>query len=356
MELTVKPKTLRAVPAQIISCENGVVLKRGVLEVHIEGDRASEVIESLYLAVAEGDATREQLVALFPRPDQSAVEDLIERLIERRLFVYSEDESARDDPDDPVAVFYWNLGYRVNEVKRHLNERKISILGVNHITRQLVLTLAASGVDAVTVVDYPLLRNLLLFDADETLRADRWCNTDPMEFEEWKEQLSGETVECIVAASDFGGAHWMRQWNEVCVKNKLHFLPIVLQNLIGYLGPAVIPGETACYECLRARQNSHLQNVELYRAPELVAFWGQEIVSFHPAMASILGDIGAIELTKLYSGAIPRRNVGTLIEVNMLLPAITLRKVLKVPRCSVCGPTVSRAPTAASRSTFLPGN
>jgi hypothetical protein len=67
-------------------------------------------------------------------------------------------------------------------------------------------------------------------------------------------------------------------------------------------------------------------------------------------MASILGNIAAFELIKLYSGALPRSKVGTLIEVNLLGTKLTSRKVLKVPRCIICSQLNSRSFTALQKS------
>ncbi|MFB3146853.1 MAG: hypothetical protein ACE1ZO_06975, partial [Nitrospirales bacterium] len=64
---------------------------------------------------------------------------------------------------------------------------------------------------------------------------------------------------------------------------------------------------------------------------------------FHPSMASILGDIAAMEMTKFYSQSMPLWNVGKLIEVNLLATRMTPRKVLKLPRCPVCSPLQTQA-------------
>ena len=91
----------------------------------------------------------------------------------------------------------------------------------------------------------------------------------------------------------------MRPWNEFCVRHRRPFLPVVLQDLIGYIGPIVVPGETACFECLRARQNSNLINPETQRAAEARAFDGQAIAAAHPAMSASLGAIAGFELTSV---------------------------------------------------------
>jgi hypothetical protein len=66
------------------------------------------------------------------------------------------------------------------------------------------------------------------------------------------------------------------------------------------------------------------------------------VIGFHPAMASVLGDLAAFELARLYAPALPNRSVGTQIEVNLLGPRLTSRRILKAPRCRTCSPLLSR--------------
>jgi len=163
------------------------------------------------------------------------------------------------------------------------------------------------------------------------------------------------SLHCLIATSDFGGMQLMREWNQFCYEANIQFFPVVLQNAVGYVGPLIVPGETACFECLRARQNSHLADPEIQRATEYRAFEGQLVNGFHPSMASVLGDIAAFELTKFY-GRVPRWRVGTLIEVNLLIPSIVTRKVLKIPRCSVCSQLNKHSPVTTDRVVYVPSN
>jgi hypothetical protein len=44
-----------------------------------------------------------------------------------------------------------------------------------------------------------------------------------------------------------------------------------------------------------------------------------------------------------------------LLEVNLLRPELRARKVLKVPRCSVCSPLTRQSTISLERFSFLPG-
>jgi bacteriocin biosynthesis cyclodehydratase domain-containing protein len=346
-------KKLRALPVQLIPIKDGVILKRGCTEVKFVGEGAGDTLRFLLAAAAGDGVTREELGALFPETSRPAIATLIERLVGSRFLVPADSVmSPVDGRESSLDIFYWHFGDTTARVTERLNSQRIVILGVNEISRQLVTSLGALGANNFEVVDDPLLRNLRLFDDAGQLIAGRWPVSElPQTFEEWVKRVAPQSLGCLVATSDFGDRQMMKEWNRFCVDNRRLFLPVVLRNVTGYVGPLVVPGETACFECLEARQNSHMNDHATARTVQDGAFEGQVATGFHPSMASILGDIAAFELTKFYSGALPMRNVGTLIEVNLFAPQVTGRKVLKIPRCVVCSPLNARSSTTFFKTT-----
>jgi thiazole/oxazole-forming peptide maturase SagC family component len=115
--------------------------------------------------------------------------------------------------------------------------------------------------------------------------------------------------------------------------------------MVGYIGPLVIPGDTACLECLRARQNACLTNATERRVAERGAFDGQRVTAYHPAMVGMVAEAAAFELIRFYA-ALPQWKVGRLIELNLLSTAMAHRKVLKAPRCPVCSSLHAGVPTS----------
>lgn len=333
------PRALRALPIQIIETGQGVILRRGKIEVKVTGTGAAAIVHRVFNALAHGNYTQEELCECFAGPEREAAKGLIEKLVVARMIAEGEAPEDRSEPrESHIEIFYGQYGRKLGDVRRHLNDRCLVILGVNYISRRLVEALRRSGADNFEVVDYPLLRNLRLFDSTAMLMSDEWpALKPPLEYRKWREWLDDSNgLFCLIATSDFGGHRVMRDWNRFCIERKQQFLPVVLQNLVGYIGPLVIPGETACYECLYARQNSHLSNFEDRYALEKVSFEGQIVNGFHPSMASVLGDLTAIELVKIYGSILASPVVGTQIEVNMMATQLERRKVLKIPRCHAC--------------------
>jgi thiazole/oxazole-forming peptide maturase SagC family component len=299
------------------------------------------------------EATSREICEQFSLPNQQMVGELIEQLVTKRMLVANGNfQPTEEGPESELEIFYWHFGESAHKVTKRLNSRYIAILGVNCISRQLAASLLASDAINIQVIDFPLLRNLRLFDDHGELETSQWTMALPVVYESWTETLDQTLPDCLIATSDFGGQESLRQWNQFCVERNCHFLPVLLQNLVGFIGPLVIPGETACFECLRARQNAHFNDAKLERATEETAFYSQPFIGFHPSMASILGDIAAFELTKFYSGVLPKPNVGSLLEVNLLSTCLTARKVLKVPRCLTCSPLNRKASVQVAKNTF----
>jgi bacteriocin biosynthesis cyclodehydratase domain-containing protein len=347
---------LVALPLQVIGTDDGVILARGCVELKVAGPRAAEVVQAVLEATRGSGASCRDISESFAEPDRPAVVELVEELRKRRLLV-PEDASAPPPAagESALEVFYWQFGGRADRVLESLNSNRVTILGVNSISRQLASSLASSGMTAVEVVDFHVLRNVRFFSDIGGLDPGEWPArlAPPVGYDDWSSGLDVEELGCVVATSDFGGRHLMREWNEFCVFHRRHFLPVVLDRMIGYVGPFVVPGETACYECLRARENAAMDDPMLERATESAAFRRQAVNGFHPTMSSILAEIAALELTKLYSGVMPWK-VGRLIEVNLLTVEMKGRKVLKLPRCPVCSPVNWRSSTSIDKTSFVP--
>ena len=222
----------------------------------ISGERAGKIV-ALVLAAASG-ATREEICDHFPAPDRDSVLELIAELEKRRILADADDVPPRETLETPLDIFHWHFARSTRDISSRLQKQRIVILGVNEISRSLATALLDSGIATVTIVDDPLLRNLGLFDGGFHVKRDSWrLVQSPISLENW----SFDGSSCLVATSDFGGVEPMSRWNEFCLKQGCHFFPMVLHDLVGYIGPLVVPGETACYECLRAEMEFECGNL-----------------------------------------------------------------------------------------------
>ncbi|NEU57123.1 TOMM precursor leader peptide-binding protein [Halorussus sp. MSC15.2] len=105
----------------------------------------------------------------------------------------------------------------------------------------------------------------------------------------------------------------------------------------GVVGPTILPGETACYECFRQRRYANVDAPEGYRAYEEVVADapgapGPNLPGFGRIVAGCLG----LELVnQLVSGV--GFTVGRVVHYDFSNLSVGADDVLRMPRCPVCG-------------------
>jgi bacteriocin biosynthesis cyclodehydratase domain-containing protein len=352
-------KQYRAFAVQLMDYEEAIIVRRGNYELKISGEDAGEVLERLISCALEKDMTKSEMLNLFMAEYQDVVGEMIDLLIEKNILVEADNiNSDERQNESSLEIFYWNFGIDAKVVTERLNSANLVIVGVNEISRQLVTRLRETGVENLTVVDDPIGRNFGFFGQQNQLDHVAWPDSLPVpqDYETWGSEVDPSQIGCLVVTSDHGGQQFIRDWNQQCIDSGVTLFPIILRNLIGFIGPYVVPGESACFECFRARQNSHIEDPAEVRASELYAFEGQKLNGYHPSMTAILGEYGAFELTKIFGRGISRYRVGTVVRVNMILPQVSSHKVLKLPRCPVCSSLNSRSAETPSKTTFMPGH
>ena len=336
------PKFL-LLPVQIIETSLGLILKRGCLQLKIQGKGAAAAVRRLVPLASSHAQPLDTLVAYFDQPEQPHIERLLHLLIAKNLLVSVEEKPALKTRqlEAPLDVFYWHFGETTEGVTERLHRMTLAIVGVNLLSRQLMQSLHASGLTNLKIVDHPLLRNASLLDNKGKMRKLEEEKEDlgiPMNLKEWEAYRNSSSSMTMVVTSEFGLTPLFHDLNSHCVENNFHFFPVWLEDMIGYVGPLVIPGESACFHCARARMNSHADDP---RTQDLIdrADWSETpTVGFHPAMIAMLGNLAAFELTKFYSSLFSNSILGRMVEISLLGPRLKSRKIFKIPRCLVCSP------------------
>jgi len=358
MEAISKSGKLIALPVQLVPADGGVVLVRGNLTFLVEGESALEVVHVVLSLASEDGATPEEIFNYFAAPDRPAVESLVASLIKRKILL-----PIGDRPDTPASageskeeVFYWHFDQTSDAAAKRINDCRIVIIGVNHISRRMVDALRSVGASNFVVVDYHSMRNLEFFDKNG-LKPSLWPKKAglPIDADDFDAAEEQHPADCIVATSDFGSLPILREWNKYCIEKNIHYLPVWLSRMVGSVGPLVVPRATPCYDCVWARENSHMENRNHLRAVDEAAAGLQIPAGYLAPMASILADVATMELVKFYSRILPPK-IGVLIEVNLLKPEIIPRAVLKAPRCPACSPIHTISSVDSSLRHLVPEN
>jgi bacteriocin biosynthesis cyclodehydratase domain-containing protein len=150
----------------------------------------------------------------------------------------------------------------------------------------------------------------------------------------------------IVATSDIGQEAALLAVAQRALAERVRFLPAWLSDMTGYVGPLTHPLETACLRCYQLRVDANHPHRDARRAlrrwvgddPRTAAAGG-----FLSPMASVVGEIAAMEVAKELGGFAPVDAVGRSIEINLVSFRSTVRRVFKLPRCPDCGEPARRA-------------
>ncbi len=325
----------RSLPFQVLERPGGVVLKRGTEQLLIEGELALESILLLLSVTSGTSATEDEICSKFAQPDHPNVRRLIELLYQKR-FLVAADRIPGDLSEDNADIFYWQHDRTRQSIVDKLSELSIAIAGINPLTHHIHASLTAMGVTNICLMDDPLLRSHSFFK-DDQINPQAWTGSLPaiIPAQQREEALKDHRAKCLIAATAYGGQVLLLEWNRLCIDKQIDFMPVNLQDMIGYAGPLVIPDKTACLQCLRMRQNAHLHDVDLERLAEQHAHRGQSIAAIHPSMITVLADTAVFELTHFY-GNLADPRPGRLIRIDLAAGTTDAFPVLKIPRCPVC--------------------
>lgn len=334
---------LKVKPFQIMELEDRIVLKRGVSTIVIPDKSAMIVVRVLQKALSQKAHTAEELSRLFAAKARDLVLAFIENLCQRNFIVSADDgvvdySEVKESPQD---IFYWHFNKHQKEIASRLNDSSWVFVGVNELSKRMISALQREGKRSVIVVDDPGLRKLEFFDDDFHCIDEFWDSPSiqVLDFDEFRRLQTD--VGFLVAATEFGSFMLLEEWNEYAIRHQIPFYPAVLQNMVGYAGPLVIPGNGACLECLKLRQNSNNSDFKEKREIERFAFQNQHLSAYHNSMLTVLAEVAIFDLVKFSNNI--QWEVGVLCEIDLLSGSMVRRKLMKAPRCKACS-AASRKP------------
>lgn len=335
---------LKLLPFQVIESDQQLLLKRGISTLVVSDTNALIIIRVIQKALIQSPYTKEELVSLFAGNVRDLILDFIDHLIQKRFIVLLEDDGSSDSEnpqENAQDIFYWHFNKHQQEIAARLNDSDWAFVGINQLNKQLISALLREGKKNILVVDDPSLRNVTMFD-DNWKCADSFWNQPGIKIVPEDEiEKHRSSLGFMIAASEFGSFFLLEEWNSFAVKNNVPFYPVVLQNMVGYAGPLVIPNEGACLECLSHRQNSNAVGFQERRLAEKYAFQTQGVAAFHHSMLNILGEVAAFDLVKFTNNI--QWEVGSICEIDLLSGNMTRRKLIKAPRCKTCS-TAAKSP------------
>jgi bacteriocin biosynthesis cyclodehydratase domain-containing protein len=143
--------------------------------------------------------------------------------------------------------------------------------------------------------------------------------------------------ELLVVATRSPSTAFFHQVNRACLESGARWLRVAYEGPYGILGPTIVPGQTACFDCYTRRRATHdvLEGLDAYR--DKVAARGEPLEGEVSPLRSVLVGQTALEVARLISGFAPPATFGRFYTFEVATPKVAGHDVLRVPRCPSCG-------------------
>ena len=230
--------------------------------------------------------------------------------------------------DNPEATFWRDFLQSRATIDDGASRLEVVMVGKSHLTERVAESLQAAGAKIDSWIDDPMLRGPAL----ETLKTSQWTLSEGVSLAP-RDDLN---LRLIIACTDIGAETHLRPWNEFCVDNNIHFLPISLKDNKVNMGPYVRPHENACFECARGRINANAVTVD--RADEEHRHLVPHAFGWHPILLDTAASLATAEVLRQTFGCLPALRPDHIIADPIGTGTVMRHGVLRLPRCPVCSP------------------
>gem|GEM_PF-4795987 len=152
-------------------------------------------------------------------------------------------------------------------------------------------------------------------------------------------------AELAVVCPDHHRVSLLRTVNRACLERNVTWTSARTLGARVEVGPTVVPGETACFDCYEQRRQSNYNGYreDAERAERLAL---QGLDTGRLAVEAADGILVA-EVLKLVGGFSRPMTYGSLFSLDLITLESRLHPVLKIPRCASCGAPARNQPTTS---------
>ena len=318
--------------ASAVPTDAGLVLRSDLSTFRLEGPDLAAAVNEL-LPLLDGTRDLAAITSALPRYSPESVGRLIDALRGHGVI-----EAVSERVVSPQEVFLREWTGEPAEAMSRLGSGGVLLAGLEPWAVTAARDLAAAGVGRIVLLDdlpraeavrdaitreLPAIRITAgAIDGIERMRLDQ---------EEWG-------VLAVTLPNDellLG-----RRLADFAQRANLVSLSAHLDGLEAVLGPVVVPGRTACWNCVRVRRlaasplredERSLQEALLRERPPR-----RERALLGP-MADVLGHLLALEIVKLISRYTESALIGRMLIQNLVTLENTFHTVVRLPWCEVCG-------------------
>lgn len=334
----------------VIPVGSGFLLRSDLKSFALTGDGVAAFVRRA-LPLLDGEHDAESIVDALPDFDRDSTLAVLADL--ERIGVV---ETSRPSPDSAnelqhgtLAGFfrYWSLDSA--PMNAAIENAHIVIVGLNDSAAIACEQLVRAGVGRLSVLDAPSQRRRKrggrwtasrLLNRLRKVRSRSVISTGATRIENGVLDLPFADVTLLLVTLAVDDLQLLDAVARTAQDRKIRYMVAHVDGLSAMLGPVVIPGETACWECLRRRVLANQSNVDESATLQSALLSGESAARRSlalPGTASVLGGLISLEAIKVISGYAPSMLVGRQLELSLVTYEAKMHSIVRLPWCPVCG-------------------
>ena len=347
-------KKIRLSPsASITTTHSGVVLRSDLGTFQLQGEDVRLFVTNI-VPLLDGTRDAAEVAAALPGYSAESVTNFL-TLLQYKGLVEPVPESDRRLAEER---FFQKWGFQEGAALGQLAQARIAVIGLEPWGANAAIELAAAGVKhlqlfdnltvsaddilgvrAFTTADLGRQRRDAVRDAIARVADDAEVTIGGIVITDDRFTLDG-TFDLLVTGLDRDDVYLLRRIAQYAHDQRVRTLHGHLDGFEAWIGPAVVPGDTACWNCFRLRRlgaADHVQSAHEIDASLSAAPNESRARAFLAPMAGQAGQALAMQAIKLLTGYGEPRLPGRFLVQNLVTGESALHKVLRMPWCDVCG-------------------
>lgn len=280
-------------------------------------DHDEEDIIERILELIDGETHIDDILGAFHHDNKGEVARALAQLADKHA-IHSAEDYEEDATYHHTALKPFQA---TEEYTNNITTDSVAVIAASDIAAQLVSDVKGMQIESLTVSE-PV--------GSTTARA---AIDVPVTDDDVESVVSDNDF--VVYAAEQPYPELEKRINETAQETGTPWMPVQRIGYDGMVGPTIFPGKTACYECFTQRKLSNIVSYEKYKAYRN-AYEDTETETL-PEFNRMLAGMAAMDLRHLFAHGVGY-TAGRVIAVSSLDLNMHADRVLKLPRCDVCGP------------------
>ena len=325
---------------ELVALDNGAVLFRSdTVSCRLEGTSASLVAGELWPRLASWRAL-DDLAAALPDYAAASIAGMLDELAGAGLVHARSGPPPAPAATSPAGLALAALGVDPADAAERLAALRLGVFGLGRVGALLAEGLAQAGVGGLLLAD-PGIEDRLAATVGRVAASAPATRLLPAPGQ-WSREAVADAVAdldltiCVIDRGHLAARHWVNQAALATGRPAL-FGELTLAGAL--VGPLVLPGESACYMCLRMRHLATLDefaNAFAYERELDARRQPDPDRPIFPGLAEACAGLLIAEAVKLLFGPLRPGSINAVLELEILEPALRRHVLLQRPDCPHC--------------------